>query len=304
MIKYLEKIKEQLKLEEKGPRELYGYVNGYELTVVGKQTITFILNFKADNSVISSALDIFRTTGNSQFANISGSSYGIGGTLNGWTATSAADNFIKKIFATTEYLLRNDVHGKGYCVVCGNKLEENYTTVKLNNGYITVDNDCLGTLNQQIKQSEDEFNAMPNNYLQGAVGAFLGVLIGCAAWVLLYLVGFISGWVAVLAIFLADLFYCKMGGKSNNIKLVIISTMTFVMLMLTCFLAYFVSANIAISANNSNMTAFELIFGDDEIRGAFIYDMVMNAVFSIIGVILMVIYINRKNKQQHNRITN
>ncbi|MGM9969951.1 MAG: hypothetical protein ACI35S_06100 [Anaeroplasma sp.] len=303
MVKYLKTIANALNLEEKGSRTLYGYVDGYELTVTGSQTISFYLNFVAESNIASKAKETFINTANKNFAKIIVDKYGISGTLNGMTGGSAAKNFIQKINAVVELLKNSDAKGKGYCPCCGKELDEETKTIKLNERYITLDNECYTELADIVRKDEEDFTDAPNNYLKGTIGALLGVLIGCIAWLILYFIGFLSGLTAILAIFLADLLYVKFGGKSNKVKLVIISAMTFVGMMLVCILTYYIVVSISLANNNIKDTVFSFIFSNKDLSSAFISDLIYNSIFSIVGIVLMVVNINRKNKKQHNTIS-
>ena len=80
---------------------------------------------------------------------------------------------------------------------------------------------------------------MPNNYLKGTLGAFVGALLGGMIWIIFGLFGYVVAMVAFLISFLGSYGYDLMKGKKNKIKLLIVSIFaiilsTFILYIIVC----------------------------------------------------------------------
>ncbi|MCI5745997.1 MAG: hypothetical protein MR270_06935 [Erysipelotrichaceae bacterium] len=304
MLKFLKKINEVFALNEEGNNTLYGEIRNYQITIVGSNLITFYLNYQPSDEVNHEIYSILSSGKNKKFITFRFDQYGVSGTVNGMTATSAANTFIEKINQVIDVLVRNNVAGSECCSMCHEKLDFNAKLVRVNDRYMKLDEKCYSELSLKIENEEKTFNEAPNNYLKGTLGALIGVLIGCVAYFALYMIGFISGWIAVLAVFLADLLYVRFKGKSNNVKLVIISALSFVGMLVTCLLIYIMIGSAIITQEGlSNVTALEYILNDSELKSSLVHDMLLTVVFTALGIVIMVANIKRKNKKLHNRIT-
>jgi hypothetical protein len=113
----------------------------------------------------------------------------------------------------------------------------------------------------------------------------------------------LSALTAVLAVFLGNYFYVKFGGKANNVKNIIVAAVSLVVLVLACVGIYYVEVGSVIAANNLNMTPFELIFSDEELKGYFISDMAMNVIFTIIGVVAQIASTKRNDQSSRTRVS-
>ena len=75
---------------------------------------------------------------------------------------------------------------------------------------------------------------MPNNYLKGTLGAFVGALLGGMVWIIVGLFGYVVAMVAFLISFVGSYGYDLMKAKKNKIKLLIVSI--FVIILSTLIL--------------------------------------------------------------------
>ena len=299
---YTKKIYEALGLVEKEKNVFYGVYKGYELTLAVNQQFFVHLNFFADGNVKAQAVRVFHTTSNQTMTNVGVSVYGLAATVNGMTANSALKKLTEKLDATIAYLNVNEAKGVGYCPCCGEECDL-LKTIRVNDVYVSLDDKCYNEVAKVAAVEEQHYNAQPNNYLKGFLGALLGAGIGAAAWVALYYMGFLSALTAVLAVFLGNYFYVKFGGKANNVKNIIVALVSLVVLVLACVGIYYVEVGSVIAANNLNMTPFELIFSDEELTGYFVYDMAMNVIFTIIGVVAQVASTKRKDQSSRTRVS-
>ena len=299
---YTKKIYEALGLVEKEKNVFYGVYKGYELTLAVNQQFYVHLNFFADGNVKAQAVRVFHTTSNQTMTNVGVSVYGLAATVNGMTANSALKKLTEKLDATIAYLNVNEAKGVGYCPCCGEECDL-LKTIRVNDVYVSLDDKCYNEVAKVAAVEEQHYNAQPNNYLKGFLGAILGAGIGAVAWIVLYYLGFLSALTAVLAVFLGNYFYVKFGGKANNVKNIIVAGVSLVVLVLACVGIYYVEVGSVIAANNLNMTPFELIFSDEELKGYFISDMAMNVIFTIIGVVAQIASTKRNDQSSRTRVS-
>lgn len=60
-----------------------------------------------------------------------------------------------------------------------------------------------------------------NNRWKGVIGALIGAILGGLVWTAIGCLGYISGWVAILIFFLAQVGYKKLNGKEDTFGIVI-----------------------------------------------------------------------------------
>ena len=299
---YTKKIYETFGLVEKEKNVFYGVYRGYELTLAVNQQFFVHLNFFADGNVKAQAVRVFHTASNQTMTNVGVSVYGLAATVNGMTTNSIMKKITEKLDATIAYLNVNEAKGVGYCPCCGEECDL-LKTIRVNDVYVSLDDKCYNEVAKVAAVEEQHYNAQPNNYLKGFLGALLGAGIGAVAWVALYYMGFLSALTAVLAVFLGNYFYVKFGGKANNVKNIIVAGVSLVVLVLACVGIYYVEVGSVIAANNLNMTPFELIFSDEELTGMFVSDMAMNVIFTIIGVVAQIVSTKRNDQSSRTRVS-
>ena len=298
---YSKKIIEAFNLVEKEKNVFYGVYKGYEMTIIVTQQINLFLNFYADGNIKAGAVNLFQKTSNQTMTITSGSVYGLTSSVNGMTFNSALKKVIEKLDATIAYLNENGALGVGYCPCCG-EADELMKTVRVNYCFVTLNEKCLNSLERSVEEENADFDNQPNNYINGFFGALLGAVIGAVAWAILYSLGFLSALTAVLAVFLGNYFYVKFGGKANRVKNVIVAVVSLLVLILTCVLMYYNVVGGILLEYNINMDPFEFIFSDEELKGAFIYDMILNVIFTILGVVIQIGYTKKKDQAYRVKI--
>lgn len=77
---------------------------------------------------------------------------------------------------------------------------------------------------------------MPNNYLKGTLGAFVGALLGGMVWIIVGLFGYVVAMVAFLISFLGSYGYDLMKAKKNKIKLLIVSIFVIILSALILYI--------------------------------------------------------------------
>lgn len=190
------------------------------------------------------------------------------------------------------------------CPVCGNQLDKE-TAKKCNvDGLtITIDSDCVNTINTVISAENKDFDEAPNNYLKGFCGALIGGLVGVAISVLLYLVGLVSSISAFVSIVLGAFLYQKFHGKPNKGMIVIVTLTTFVLLAATVPAIYIIAAGIAaneIGVSISAIEAFKICMQDDEFARMFYSDLALIVLFTVIGSVFQIITLIKKIKRKKN----
>lgn len=188
--------------------------------------------------------------------------------------------------------LKNDC----YCPICGEYMQER-ELVLLEDAYLYCDKECALKINNEYEQKEAEYNASPNNYGYGTIGAIVGGLIGAVVWVLVgVLLGIVSGWIAFLIAYLASVGYDKAKGKKSNVKPVITSIVTYVLVVISMFLIYYLLVAIQIQGTGYSPLSvlIELIKTDSSVRLSFIGDVVMSLIFSTFGVVISILQMKGK----------
>lgn len=304
MYGYLKIIQDEFNLKEKGKNTLYGVINGFEVTIVGSQTITLFLNFNASEDIkIEAAKEFKAYNGKSNFVNSIADIYGISAIVNGWTGKSAANSLIEKLKYVIDYLINQNAEGISKCLVCGKDFDIEKQTIRINDRYVTLCDECVNEFTELVEEENKVFDNAPNKYGVGILGAILGALIGCISWVILYFIGFLSAITGILGVFLSDLFYTKFGGKSNKVKLVIIALVNLVLMLLAPVAVYYVVIQGIMIQEGISGNPFVYIFEDKDICGPFLRDIVMNVIFTGLGVGIKLLDIYRKNKLNKTRIT-
>ena len=185
---------------------------------------------------------------------------------------------------------------KEYCPICGESLTSQ-ELVYFDNSYILVDSNCALKIKEENDRIEKEYQALPNNYLQGTIGAICGGLIGAVVWILVGgVIGLVSGWIAFLIAYLSSFGYDKMKGKPSKVKPVITSIVTIILIVVSMFLTYYLIVLINLKGTDYNAfdVLIELLKNDKDFQAAFIKDMIMSVFFGVFGIVLSIIQMKNK----------
>ena len=299
---YSKKIIESLGLEEKSKNVFNGKYKGYEVTLIVGQQFTVYINFYGSIQTKAEVMQVFQNAVTKQMTVTFVDNYGIKANVNGMTFKTALNKLIGKLDATIEHLKKVQAPGVGYCPVCGEPIETAYN-IRVNEVYVSLDEKCHTAIQGAVVIEQIEFDSKPNNYVNGIFGALLGAVIAAVLWVIIYLLGYLSALTAVLAVFLGNYFYVKFGGKANNVKNIIVAAVSLLVLVLTCIGLYEFVVGAALAEANIDMPVFEFIFTDPDCKAAFIHDMILNVVFTLIGVIVQIIYTKRKDLASRTKIS-
>ena len=183
---------------------------------------------------------------------------------------------LDKVYAV---LAENGATGSNCCPICGKPLDPSSSRKCNINGFtVTIENDCVNSLNEAINAENQQFDNAPNNYLKGFAAALT---------VILYLVGYVSSICAIVAVVLGAFLYEKFQGKPNKMMIVIVTATTLVCMVASIFVTYIVAAGAAakeVGLHANGFQAFELCMGDSAFKSAFFTDLALVLVYSAIGI--------------------
>ena len=201
-------------------------------------------------------------------------------------------------------LKQNELPGADTCPYDGKPLiEAEMKRCSINGFYVTLNNDCVSSINRQIEEENRAFANAPNNYMQGICGALLGGIVGAACTIALYYIGFVSSLSAIIAVLLGAFLYRKFGGKPNVMMIVIVSVVSLILIGAAFFVSYLIAAGTAAAEAGLHMSALDALLiclDDSEFASAFYSDFAMLFVFTIVGIVIVVISLVRQIKRPKN----
>lgn len=290
----------------------YGVINGYEVNFLGvipyaeanygSGGVTLHITFYSMDEgrrAIENEIKILET----KFVHYSFDKFGVQFNVTDWTAGKIANKIGEIINKVSEILKNYNALGSEYCPICGMKLPENAVKRQVNGMLIAIDDDCVNKLNEIIDQENREFEAAPNNYLKGFLGALIGGIAGAVIAILLNIVGFYAGISSFVAFFVGVILYKKFGGKPDKIMLVIVTATTFVMMIVAVLSIYIVIAGMAAAEAGRNISAFEafaICMENTEFSSLFYVDLIMTLLFTVIGCVAEIVKTARQIKRSKN----
>ncbi len=303
MNKKLEEVFKELGLQSDG-KIAYGFVEGFEVSVSLKSVLYCHISFYAEAEVKRTIANQIRDL-KLPYVKYMCTDMGIDITKTDMTMTRLAKNFSIMLEKILNVLKMNECLGMEYCPVCGDKLEEEMKSLRTINGLVkvTLDQKCVENINASIEEQNKQFEEQPNNYLRGTLGAVLGAAIGVLVYVVLFFLNFISSISCFIAVLLGGLFYKLFGGKQNKIMIVIVTVVSLVAMLLTVFVLYMKAAEVLdpdYGFYSTGMQAFSDMMTVSEFSGEFIANMLMTAMFSLLGAgaQIAVMVRNIKREQQ------
>lgn len=200
-------------------------------------------------------------------------------------------------------LKQREIAGADTCPYDGNPLTDEKKRCLVDGYSVTLNPDCVNTINKQIEEENRAFANAPNNYMQGICGALIGGVVGAACTIALYYIGFVSSLSAIVAVLLGAFLYRKFGGKPNVMMIVIVSVVSLVFIGAAFFASYLIAAGAAVAEAELHMSAMDallLLLEDQEFAGAFYSDLAMLFIFTIVGIIIIIIALARQIKRPKN----
>lgn len=201
-------------------------------------------------------------------------------------------------------LKQNELPGADTCPYDGKPLiEAEKKRCSINGFYVTLNNDCVSSINRQIEEENRAFANAPNNYIQGICGALIGGVVGAACTIALYYIGFVSSLSAIVAVLLGAFLYRKFGGKPNAMMIVIVSVVSLILIGAAFFVSYLIAAGAAAAEVGLHMSALDALLiclDDSEFASAFYSDLIMLFVFTIVGIALVIASLIKQIKRPKN----
>lgn len=197
---------------------LSGYCRGYYMAFTAIEggyllTVSAYRETDPDNAALKAFL-VQHQAGNKKIRNVDTAPYR-------FTLTLGAVSFAKKVPEMVNGVMEpilSYLAGNGYrtgCGCCGDSANA-LNCWSVNGELIHLCNSCTEEVGQALKDAQAAAKAKKSNFLSGIVGALLGVLIGCVAWVLIYRAGFIAGVAGLIMAVCAMKGYELLGGHLDR----------------------------------------------------------------------------------------
>ena len=212
-----------------------------------------------------------------------------------WSAKKSLQQVEPVILEITEAfgsmgLLASDKH----CPKCGKEFDS-VNKMLVNGLHVDLCSECSKNIEVAVQKDNEEFEALPNNYAKGALGALIGAAIGGIVWIVVAFLGFVSALVGVLTAFLSAKGYDKAKGKPTKVKLFIVAGISIAMCILATYLVYVLVAQsvmLEVESNPNAYSAFEyfniLMETLPEFKEGFTSDLVASIIYGALGVFLQV----------------
>lgn len=260
------------------------HVNLFASAEVKAQMIREILSFRFKNFVIDQDI------------------YGIAlGFNDPWTVGKLLKRMPEMINKIFEVFNKYEAKGIEYCPICGELLSEESKKYKIEWVQITMDNNCVNDINNAIEIDNKNFDEEPNNYLKGALGACIGALVGFAAFIIIFFLGYISSLTSFIAILLGAYLYKKFKGKQNYMMIIIVSTISIVSMLLAVFSIYLLAAQslaLELGFSSTGIQAFKDMMTVTEFNKEFTSNLWMTVFYTILGVAFEIFNLSKSIKRQ------
>lgn len=221
----------------------------------------------------------------------------------------------KKYYVILDYIVdklrENNIIGNDYCSVCGEVLEsKNYSLAKMSPIIMPVHNDCLDSFNNSIEDKkasiEEEEKNNNKSYLKGFVGAIIGGLIGTIPWIILYQMGYVAAYAAVLIGIGANYGYKIMGGSNGSSRMPIIFVSILFVFGAGLLIQYYTEIFIAfyddgITVSELPQAFLFLLENEPEYKSAIVSNTLMSILFAGIGIFGYIRYLKQR-KPNHLQV--
>lgn len=271
----------------------YGFINDYEVNVFNDSFAhgpvfmfsTYLLNSQRNEFIEKMKSYKFHLVQTQVF------DWGVMIMIGSLTAKSFEKKLEKALPKILEALESINAPKKDVCPQSGEKIDEtNSQTIIIpdTNAKITLSNNAIASLNDSVKQENENFKNAPNNYLKGFCGVLIGAAAGLAATIILALLGYISAVSSLLSICLGTFLYKKFGGKANYVMIIMSFITTLIIILGGLTIIYSMTAeNELINAGVTDYKSFAALAyclaNVEEFKRAFIADIGLNLVFILIA---------------------
>ncbi len=280
----------------------YGYMRGYEVNaVLTLESLKLHISFHATDEqreAIIVALDSAKLIMTAYEL----TDYGVCATMNdNLTVGRLMKRLPDMLNVIFDIIEQNGARGRGVCPICGRETDE-LRPFDVDGVSISMDSDCALNINYLIEAENEVFTQAPGNYGRGFLGALLGSLAGAAVAAILFYIGYVSSFSALLAIVLGVALYTRFGGKRDKLMVLIVAATSIVCMLGTVFGYYVISSGIAAVEAGVELTAMEaflyLMQESPEFASGFRSDLLMMLLFSLLGVVLEVVALARGVKRR------
>lgn len=285
----------------------YGTVHGYEMSLRApspmEQSAYFLhVSFYASEEKKQEAANEIARFGNK--LRVENSAYGLTITLPQPVFTlNPLIEAIGVLFEKLPALFKQkEIPGADVCPYDGNPMTENSKRCVMNGFFVTLNNDCIGSINKAIEEENRLFANAPNNYLQGICGALVGGVVGAALVIALYFMEYVASISAIIAVMLGAFLYRKFGGKPNAVMIVIVSVISLIFILIGYYAAVIIDIISEFSLDfGSAVELLNLNLAENpEFSKLFYTNLALLLVFTALGIGVMVFSLVRQIKRPKN----
>lgn len=285
----------------------YGTVQGYEMSLRApspmEQSAYFLhVSFYASEEKKQEAANEIARFGNK--LRVENSAYGLTITLPQPVFTlNPLIEAIGVLFEKLPALFKQkEIPGADVCPYDGNPMTENSKRCVMNGFFVTLNNDCIGSINKAIEEENRLFANAPNNYLQGICGALVGGVVGAALVIALYFMEYVASISAIIAVMLGAFLYRKFGGKPNAVMIVIVSVISLIFILIGYYAAVIIDIISEFSLDfGSAVELLNLNLAEDpEFSKWFYTNLALLLVFTALGIGVMIFSLVRQIKRPKN----
>ena len=285
----------------------YGTVHGYEMSLRApspmEQSAYFLhVSFYASEEKKQEAANEIARFGNK--LRVENSAYGLTITLPQPVFTlNPLIEAIGVLFEKLPALFKQkEIPGADVCPYDGNPMTENSKRCVMNGFFVTLNNDCIGSINKAIEDENRLFANAPNNYLQGICGALVGGVVGAALVIALYFMEYVASISAIIAVMLGAFLYRKFGGKPNAVMIVIVSVISLIFILIGYYAAVIIDIISEFSLDfGSAVELLNLNLAENpEFSKLFYTNLALLLVFTALGIGVMIFSLVRQIKRPKN----
>ena len=285
----------------------YGTVQGYEMSLRApspmEQSAYFLhVSFYASEEKKQEAANEIARFGNK--LRVENSAYGLTITLPQPVFTlNPLIEAIGVLFEKLPALFKQkEIPGADVCPYDGNPMTENSRRCVMNGFFVTLNNDCIGSINKAIEEEKRLFANAPNNYLQGICGALVGGVVGAALVIALYFMEYVASISAIIAVMLGAFLYRKFGGKPNAVMIVIVSVISLIFILIGYYAAVIIDIISEFSLDfGSAVELLNLNLAENpEFSKLFYTNLALLLVFTALGIGVMIFSPVRQIKRPKN----
>lgn len=285
----------------------YGTVHGYEMSLRApspmEQSAYFLhVSFYASEEKKQEAANEIARFGNK--LRVENSAYGLTITLPQPVFTlNPLIEAIGVLFEKIPALFKQkEIPGADVCPYDGNPMTENSRRCVMNGFFVTLNNDCISSINKAIEEENRLFANAPNNYLQGICGALVGGVVGAALVIALYFMEYVASISAIIAVMLGAFLYRKFGGKPNAVMIVIVSVISLIFILIGYYAAVIIDIISEFSLDfGSAVELLNLNLAENpEFSKLFYTNLALLLVFTALGIGVMIFSLVRQIKRPKN----